>query len=65
MKPLLKKHQTYKQALREELLIPYGEILIPVNELTDEMLEKMSKEELEKVCEAREKLLDLLFRCGW
>jgi hypothetical protein len=47
------------------LLIPYGEIFIPVNEVTDEMLEKMSKEEHEKVCEAREKLLDLLFRCGW
>uniref|UniRef100_A0A914YEV8 Uncharacterized protein n=1 Tax=Panagrolaimus superbus TaxID=310955 RepID=A0A914YEV8_9BILA len=65
VKPLLKKHQTHKQALREELMISYGDILIPVNEVTDEMLEKMSKEELEKVCEAREKLLDLLFRCGW
>uniref|UniRef100_A0A914XXR1 HTH TFE/IIEalpha-type domain-containing protein n=1 Tax=Panagrolaimus superbus TaxID=310955 RepID=A0A914XXR1_9BILA len=65
VKPLLKKHLTHKQALREELMISYGDILIPVNEVTDEMLEKMSKEELEKVCEAREKLLDLLFRCGW
>jgi transcription initiation factor TFIIE subunit alpha len=65
IKPLLKKNKNYKQLLREELLIPYGEIFIPVNEVTDEMLEKMSKEEHEKVCEAREKLLDLLFRCGW
>ena len=65
MKPLLKKHRTHREVLRDELMVQYGEIRIPVNEVTDELLEKMTKPELEKVCEARERLMDLLFRSGW
>lgn len=69
MKPDIKYFRNGKAAILEELLVPYGEVRIPVNEITDDMLEDMKNRRdyasLERVCEARERLIDLLFRSGW
>lgn len=60
-----KKPLSKAEILRNELTVNFGNEKIPVTEVTDEILEQMTKKELEKVYEAREKLIEMLFRCEW
>ncbi|KAE9549971.1 hypothetical protein FO519_006813 [Halicephalobus sp. NKZ332] len=65
MKDIKHKPLSRAETLKNELTVTFGSEKIPVTEVTEEILEQMTKKELERVYEAREKLIEMLFRCEW